>query len=375
VLEVRKVLEVGCYDGVHMIGIHGMGGVGKSTLARAVYNSLIAENFDSLCFLEDVREKSNKHGLEHLQSILISQVLGKEEINLTSKQQGISMIKCRLKRKKILLILDDVDNIEQLRALAGGCDWFGPGSRIIITTRDKQLLATHQVTRTYEVRELNEKDALRLLTLKAFKKEKADPDYVLVLNRVVTYASGLPLALEVIGSNLFGKSVKEWESATRQYKRIPKKEIIEILKVSYEALEEEEKVVFLDIACCFKGYAFREVEDILGALYDDCMKHHTGVLAEKSLIKVSLLSTVEMHDLIEDMGRKIDQKESPNEPGKRRRLWLPKDIIQVLKYNMVSELHQSLICLLILMQSLSIIVHIIVIFSGQFLNFSVYISF
>ena len=187
--------------------------------------------------------------------------------------------------------------------------------------------------------------------MKAFKREKADPDYELVLNRVVTYASGLPLALEVIGSNLFGKSVKEWESATRRYKRIPKKEIIKILKVSFEALEEEEKVVFLDIACCFKGYALREVEDILGALYDDCMKHHIGVLVEKSLIKVSLLSTVEIHDLIEDMGRKIDQKESPNKPGKRRRLWLPEDVIQVLKYNMVSELHQLLIFFLILIQS------------------------
>ncbi|XP_052723878.1 disease resistance protein Roq1-like [Vigna angularis] len=142
------------------------------------------------------------------------------------------------------------------------------------------------------------------------------------------------MLFEVIGSNLFGKSVKEWESATRQYKRIPKKEILEILKVSYEALEEEEKVVFLDIACCFKGYALREVEDILGALYDECMKHHIGVLVEKSLIKVSLLSTVEMHDLIENMGRKIDQKESAKEPGNRRRLWLPKDIIQVLKYKM-----------------------------------------
>ena len=207
-----------------------MVGVGKSTLARAVYNGLIADNFDSLCFLENVREKSDKHGIEYLQSILISQVLRKEDINLTSKQQGISTIKSWLKRKKVLLILDDVDNLEHLQALAGGCDWFGPGSRIIITTRDKQLLATHQVTRMYEVRELNENDALRLLTLKAFKTEMADPGYELVLNRLVTYAYGLPLALEVIGSNLFGKSIKEWESATRQFKRIPKKEILEILK-------------------------------------------------------------------------------------------------------------------------------------------------
>ncbi|CAJ1952291.1 unnamed protein product [Sphenostylis stenocarpa] len=101
----------------------------------------------------------------------------------------------------------------------------------------------------------------------------------------------------------------------------------------YEGLEEEEKSVFLDIACCFKGYALTEVEDMLLALYDDCMEHHIGVLVEKSLIKVSanMHSTVEMHDLIQDMGRQIDQKESPKEPGKRRRLWLPKDIIQVLK--------------------------------------------
>jgi len=46
-----------------------------------------------------------------------------------------------------------------------------------------------------------------------------------------------------------------------------------------------------------------------------------------------------MHDLIEDMGRQIDMKESPKKPGKRKRLWLPKDIIQVLKDNRVSETH------------------------------------
>ncbi|KRH09432.1 hypothetical protein GLYMA_16G215400v4 [Glycine max] len=150
VMEVRKLLDVGSHDVVHIIGIHGMGGLGKTTLALAVYN-LIAHHFDKSCFLENVREESNKHGLKHLQSILLSKLLGEKDINLTSWQEGASMIRHRLRRKKILLILDDVDKREQLKAIVGRSDWFGPGSRVIITTRDKHLLKYHQVERTYEV--------------------------------------------------------------------------------------------------------------------------------------------------------------------------------------------------------------------------------
>ncbi|KAH1152258.1 hypothetical protein GLYMA_16G210800v4 [Glycine max] len=331
VLHVRRLLHAGSDHGVHMIGIHGMGGVGKSTLARAVYNELIiAEKFDGLCFLANVRENSNKHGLEHLQGKLLLEILGEKSISLTSKQQGISIIQSRLKGKKVLLIIDDVDTHDQLQAIAGRPDWFGRGSKIIITTRDKQLLASHEVNKTYEMKELDENHALQLLTWQAFKKEKADPTYVEVLHRVVTYASGLPLALEVIGSHLVGKSIQEWESAIKQYKRIAKKEILDILKVSFDALEEEEKKVFLDIACCFKGWKLTELEHV----YDDCMKNHIGVLVEKSLIEVRWWDdAVNMHDLIQDMGRRIDQQESSKEPRKRRRLWLTKDIIQVLEEN------------------------------------------
>jgi len=324
-----------------MIAIHGMGGIGKTTLALAVYN-FIAVCFDASCFLQNVREKSNKHGLEHLQSILLSKILGVKDINLASEHEGISVIQQRLKRKKVLLILDDVDKCEQLQALAGSPDWFGPGSRVIITTRDTQPLASHQVKRAYKVKTLNRKDALQLLTWKAFKTEQVDPSYVEVLNRVATYASGLPLALEVIGSNLFEKSVEQWKSAINQYKRIPNSQILEKLKVSFKALEEEEKSVILDIACCFKGYKLTEVEIMLHALYDDSMKHHIEVLVERSLIKINQDGTVKLHNLIEEMGKQIDQKESLKEPGKRRRLWSPKDIIQVLKHNKVSETHEYL---------------------------------
>ncbi|XP_017438559.1 disease resistance protein Roq1 isoform X1 [Vigna angularis] len=331
VQEVKKLLDLGSHDGV-VIGIHGMGGIGKTTLALAVYN-LIAANFDESCFLQNVREESNKYGLKHLQSILLSKILRQKNIILTSWQEGASMIQQRLRRKKVLLILDDVDKIEQLKTFVGRCNWFGPGSRVIITTRDQHLLTSYDVKRTYVVNKLNYYDALQLLTWKTFKRGKADPSYEEVLHRAVTYASGLPLALEVIGSNLVGKSVEEWDSAIEHYKRIPSDEILKILKVSFDTLGREEKNVFLDIACCLKGCKLTEIEHMLRALYDDSMKHHISVLVEKSLIKISQSSTVEMHDLIHAMGRQIDQHESPKEPGKHKRLWLPKDIIQVLKYN------------------------------------------
>ncbi|XP_014504729.1 TMV resistance protein N isoform X3 [Vigna radiata var. radiata] len=332
VLKVMNLLDVGSNDGVHLIGIYGMGGVGKTSLSSAVYN-LIACHFDGSCFLQNVREKSRKHGLEHLQSIILSEILGDKRIMFASEQQGISRIQHRLQNKRLLLILDDVDKHEQLQTLVGRPDCFGPGSKVVITTRDKQLLASHHVQKTYKVKKLNKNHALQLLTWKVFKSEHVYPAYVEVLNRAVTYACGLPLALEVIGANLCGKSIQQCISVIDQYKRIPNNRIQETLKVSFDALQEEEKRVFLDIACCFKGYKLTEVEEILHAHHGACMKYHIGVLAEKSLIKIGQYDRVTLHDLVEDMGKEIVRQESAEEPGKRSRLWLPKDIIQVLEDN------------------------------------------
>ncbi|KAL2966540.1 hypothetical protein AAZX31_16G123200 [Glycine max] len=333
VLEVKELLDVGRDDVVHMVGIHGLPGVGKTTLAVAVYNSIV-DHFEASCFLENVRETSNKNGLVHLQSVLLSKTDG--EIKLANSREGSTIIQRKLKQKKVLLILDDVDEHKQLQAIIGNPDWFGRGSRVIITTRDEHLLALHKVKITYEVRELNKKHALQLLTQKAFELEKeVDPSYHDILNRAITYASGLPLALEVMGSNLFGKSIEEWESALDGYERIPDKKIYDILKVSYDALNEDEKSIFLDIACGFKDYELTYVQDILYAHYGRCMKYHIGVLVKKSLINIHCWPTkvMRLHDLIEDMGKEIVRRESPTEPGKRSRLWSHEDINQVLQEN------------------------------------------
>ncbi|KAL1356255.1 hypothetical protein HN51_008265 [Arachis hypogaea] len=331
VSKVVRLLAPNSND-IKMVGIYGIGGIGKTTIARAVYNS-ISSRFEGSSFLADVRENTMKHGLVQLQETLLHNFLG-ENINLGDVNRGIPIIKRRLCTKKVLLILDDVDNLRQLRSLAGSHDWFGSGSRIIITTRDKHLLTAHGVENgnIYEVKQLNDHESLELFSLNAFRRKQPKENYVNIANRMVQYAKGLPLALNVIGSDLFGKTIEEWESALKKYERIPSREILDVLRVSYDNLDDNEKEIFLDIACFFKGNFRQDVEKTLVASRF-FPEYGIGVLIDKSLVTISDANTIKMHDLIQDLGRDIARKDSPFDPGKRRRLWHCDDVLEVLTKN------------------------------------------
>jgi L1 cell adhesion molecule like protein len=240
------------------------------------------------------------------------------------------------------LILDNVDKEKQLQALVGGHDWFGSGSKIIITTRDKHLLATHGIVKLYEVKQLENEKALDLFSWHAFKNKKIDPGYVNIAKSAVSYCHGLPLALEVIGSQLFGKSLAVWKSSLDKYAGVLRKDIHEILKVSYDDLEEDVKGIFLDIACFFNSYDIGYVKEIL---YSHGFHVEGGIqeLTDKCLIKIDVNGRVRMHDLIRDMGREIVRQESTLEPGRRSRLWFSDDIVHVLEEDKVCYLEYPLL--------------------------------
>ncbi|KAM3301696.1 hypothetical protein P3S67_016198 [Capsicum chacoense] len=77
-----------------------------------------------------------------------------------AKLSGINMQKQKLWFKKILLVFDDADHMDQLDASAGKREWVGPRSRVIITTKDKHLLVKHGVEKKYRMRTLSENESM-----------------------------------------------------------------------------------------------------------------------------------------------------------------------------------------------------------------------
>ncbi|XP_050278851.1 TMV resistance protein N-like [Quercus robur] len=336
--KLESYLDIGSND-VRIIGIWGMGGIGKTTLARVVFR-MFSNKFEGGCFLANVRGVFEKDGLVQLQQQLILQILN-ENISVQDVNDGVFVIKNRLRHKRILLVLDDVDQLDQLNKLAENHTWFGLGSRVIITTRDKHLLHIIGVNEIYEAEGLTEDESLHLLSLKAFKKEHPPEDYLKLSKHFVNYACGLPLAIEILGSFLFGRSIHQWESTLNRLKQFPEKDILQVLRISFEGLHETEKEIFLNIACFFNHEGKNDVVEILNYL-DLFPDVGLGVLFDKSLVKFNEY-TLWMHDLLQEMGKNIVYEECPKEPGKRGKLWLFKDINDVLTKNMGTKAIQGIV--------------------------------
>ena len=231
--HVREMLDLYLDErsgGVRFVGICEMGGIGKTTLALEIFER-ISGSFEASSYIADVREKTENQHLVSLQKQLLSNIFMESEIKIWNVHEGVNIIGNRLRGKKVLIVLDDVEDQKQLEALAGNLDWFGPGSRIIITSRDSQLLKRCGVI--YTTKGLNPDEVLQLFSLSAFKKPHPKENYVDLCMYFVNYTKGLPLALKVLGSLLFTKSIDEWESLKDKLKAELEKKNLDIFQISF----------------------------------------------------------------------------------------------------------------------------------------------
>ncbi|KAL6213624.1 hypothetical protein ACLB2K_013071 [Fragaria x ananassa] len=317
-----------------IIGIWGSPGIGKTTIAKAVYNS-IARRFEGRCFLENVGEKSESpEGLVQLLETLLVEILGGPDWKLTSVDKGINVIKQRLRNKRVLIVLDDVNKLDWLGKLAGATGLFGEGSRVILTTRYKASLTSHGIKLVYEVKKLEDQQALELFSWHAFGKNEPPIEYVALASRAVDYVQCLPLALKVLGSHLGTlQTIDRWQATLDSYKSAPYKEIQKPFRICFNALEYEVKEVFLDIACFFNH---KEKEFLLEILKDDdeldVVENYLDVLIQSALISFDRFKRISMHNLLEQMGKDIARQESL-EAGECRRVWFHKDVFLILTEN------------------------------------------
>ncbi|KAJ4833046.1 hypothetical protein Tsubulata_041093 [Turnera subulata] len=310
---------------VRVIGIWGMGGIGKTTIAEVV-SSCFHSQFEGFYFLAKVRDQLKRHGVLDVRNRLLSNLLSEEYHNTGTLTPQLTYMHEVLRRKKVLIVLDDADSSRQIQELLAGCaGLFGPGSRILVTSRDRQVLknVAHAL---YSVKELNHQESFQLFCRNAFKMNYPKSDFIHLSNRVADYAKGNPLALKVLGSSLFGRSKEDWVSASEKLGKVANPEVQNVLRISYDGLDGEQQKILLDIAYFLRGVDGNRSTKILDVCYSS-VRFNISTLIDKSLL-TTFWNKLELHDLIEEMCCCIVHEEPVIQ--RRSRLRNPKDIHYVL---------------------------------------------
>ncbi|CAG7894835.1 unnamed protein product, partial [Brassica rapa] len=336
--KLRVLLQLEAEE-VRMVGLWGSSGIGKTTIARVLFQRL-SRHFQGSIFIDrgfvskstDIFNRANPDDYNiklHLQKIFLSKFLGKKNIEISQ----LGELAGRLKHQKVLIFIDDLDDQVVLDALVGETQWFGSGSRIIVVTNDKHFLRAHGIDHIYEVCLPSEDLAREMLCRSAFRENSPPEGFEELVVEITRLAGSLPLALNVLGSSLRGRDMDYWIDLLPRLQNGIDGKIEKTLKISYDGLSsEEDKALFRHIACLFNG---EEVTYLKLLLADSGLSVNVGLknLADKSLIHIRW-GYVEMHRLLREMGKKVVRLEKPKN---REFLEDSQDIIAVLSKGIGTE--------------------------------------
>ncbi|CAH2046336.1 unnamed protein product [Thlaspi arvense] len=288
-------------DETRIIGVVGMPGIGKTTLALMLHEKWNCK-FVRCVPLLNIRKKSNDYGPAWLRTTLLKLLLG-GEVPIINDETTHESVTNELLETKVFVVLDDVSDEKQFEFLLGDLKWLKKGSKIVITTCDKSLLEglAHDI---YLVPQMDNKEAFQLFSYHALDDQdhSRPPRKLLTRSRIsVNKAGGNPLALKLMGSKFRGKDKSHSDHKPKRQTQCSTTNVLNAWKFYIDRLSEQQKDVFLDIVWLFKS----EDEYFVWSILDSGDHDSTdpGAVSEvrdlvnKSLITISD-SRVEMNYLV-----------------------------------------------------------------------------
>ncbi|XP_052177683.1 uncharacterized protein LOC127791742 isoform X4 [Diospyros lotus] len=318
----EEIMEALKDSGVDMIGVHGPGGAGKTTMVKEVAKEARKLGIFFKIVIVVVSKDPNT---SKLQEDIESQLELRYE-RTSESGRADELRKALLNGKKILVILDDLWQGLDLNAI--GIPISGPSHKdckILLTSRRKDVFKVMGVHSYFSVGYLEENEAWELFT-------KVTGDFgvdELIAREVSKKCGGLPIAIVAVAAALKDEEEVEWRNALLQLKNSPLKYIEEIdpvgytpLKWSYDFLKDEDAKSCFLLCCLFPEDAQISIDDLvkysfaLGFLgrVDTLKDARIQVQAMVNKLKRSCLLLngineyyVSMHDVIRDLAISITE--------------------------------------------------------------------
>ncbi|XP_057528235.1 putative disease resistance protein RGA1 [Amaranthus tricolor] len=332
---VGRLLDSDVQTDVSFLSIVGMGGLGKTALAQLVYSDKRVESAFNLRLWHCVSDQDHKQlNITGILGAILALCPNEKFTDQSSLQIVQSQLQKKLSDKKYLLVLDDVwtENRNQWIELVSLLKVGQKGSWIVVTTRSQVTANFMGYDSMYQLQGLKKEDSWSLFEKVAFGSEQWNhhDDLVEIGQKIVEACGGVPLAIRVAGSLVYGQDKKKWEAVQEVgVANMGNNDITQILKLSYHHLPFSLKNCFSFCAIFPKDYRMKKntlinlwiahnyiVPSHKGQSIEDAGEEHFLILLRRCFFQdiekdvvTGEVDSIKIHDLLHDIAQDVSRKE------------------------------------------------------------------